>query len=144
MPDITFNFSITATTGENVGAVLADLAHRLDGFGATGARPANLSVLGSVSDKQADELVRRMTDFARNAMRYICESGPTVEVGKVIEHTGVKDGFTLGGYMSSLGFALKKVGLVNPLPLVGEHYEVDMAVASELLAALDRYDKEHS
>jgi hypothetical protein len=143
MASIDFSFSIPPSPGEDVGTVLADLAERFAGFGVATDRLAGFAVRGPLDDALADQLIARLADFARGAVRYICQNGPTVEVSRVIEHTGVKDGFTLGGYMSSLGFALKKVGVSNPLPLVDDHYEVDMDAARVLLAALDRYDEKH-
>ena len=148
----TVSLTITPTDGEDVSALLRDLAARLDGFGTPTATPQTpgppnprrdprrFSVAEGWTVEYAVSYLGRLAPSARKGLRYIAEHAPQMPFEAVIEETGAASGYALGGMMSSLGSNMKHVPEGLPLPAVsrGEHYFMDQEVAAVFRSAFER------
>ncbi|MEK6328192.1 MAG: hypothetical protein AABM66_11820 [Actinomycetota bacterium] len=74
--------------------------------------PASEGEAPVYTPERADELVTRITDDARRALRYLLENAPEASFEELQQHLG-KDGLQVGGIMASFGFA-ENAGLPRP------------------------------
>ena len=87
--------------------------------------------------EHVDELLRRISDDAKRALKFLCENAPVVSREDLNEFLGI-DGVALGGVMASFGFAENAMGRRPYTKITGRRYRVDPEVARVLLSALDR------
>jgi hypothetical protein len=124
-------------TSEEVGAWLA----RLGGSPASISTSESVAAVGEFNATVADQLVRRITEGARRALRYMAENAPEVSWDDLQKHLGVS-GIQIGGVMASFGFA-ENAGI--PRPYVNDRarrmYRIDEETAEVVLGALDRFEK---
>lgn len=108
------------------------------------SEPTAVSVEPVYSARVAAELVERITDDARRALRYIAENGPQVPLDDVQAQLGM-DGIHLGGVMASFGFA-EKAGIPRPFRKDGTRrlYMIEPATAAAALAALAALGEDNS
>jgi hypothetical protein len=89
--------------------------------------------------KRGNKLIREMTDNAVAALAVICKQAPEVSFEDVQEAVGL-DGVTLGGAMSSMGAAIRRLNA--PAPVLRDYnrrvYLVDRNTARVLLEAIER------
>jgi hypothetical protein len=88
----------------------------------------------------ADRLVTRISDRAREALRYMARGAPTIDFHDLQSELDV-DGLGLGGILASFGFAERK-GLPRPYRVDRERreYHMDPSTADAMLEAIDRYE----
>ena len=121
-------------TSEEVSAWLNRLG------GQAGAADGAGSASETFAPAIADQLVRRITDDARRALRFIAENAPEVSWEDVQEHLGVT-GIQIGGVMASFGFA-ENAGITRPYSKdrARRVYTIDPHTAEVVLEALDRFE----
>lgn len=101
---------------------------------------------GGWTAKRADKFVRFLTTDARKAVRYMAAHAPEVEVTDVIEHLGLESGLALGGRMSSVGHAMRRMpkGMDWPIERQYGTYYIDEQVAKLLTEAIESYVSRHA
>jgi hypothetical protein len=120
---------------EEVGSLLADLSGTLLEQSPEQEAPG----ADWWTSERASAFVRELTGPALRALRIIAEGAPSVSFRHVQQQMGMK-GLQLAGRLSSIGFAVARVG--GPVPFARDHYQrayyIDPGVAKILKDAAIR------
>ena len=140
MLQVTVNIQMEGTADE-VQEWLFRLGGRIGEAGTVEAEPTKVEAV--YTPQIADRLIRRVTNDARRALRFIAENAPEVPWEEVQEHLGIS-GIQIGGVMASFGFA-ENAGIPRPYRNdPGRRvYVIEPSVASVMLEAIERFENQH-